>query len=150
MTSFKHVSDSIFEAHEKVTGFLSKIDNGYNESRVESDDLKRSNFYWAGKTLEKGGVHFIKKSSEVSPFIVEMTKKTKNDPNIEIKSNEYHVTGLSLIIHPSNPYVPTLHMNVRYFELGDIWWFGGGIDISPSYFNTCDVCIIDIFFNINY
>ena len=145
MPRFGHISNSIFNAHEKITDFLSKIDDGFKVDLTDDGDIKRSNFYWEGKTLEKGGVHFIKKSSEISPFIVKMVKATKNDPDIEITAKDYHVTGLSLIIHPSNPHVPTIHMNVRYFELGDIWWFGGGIDISPSYFNTSDVCINSYF-----
>lgn len=69
-----------------------------------------------------------------------MVQKENDNQVIELTSDEYHVTGISLIIHPKNPYVPTIHLNVRYFELGDVWWFGGGIDISPSYFNTDDVC----------
>jgi coproporphyrinogen III oxidase len=50
--------------------------------------------------------------------------------------------GVSLVLHPRNPYVPTVHMNVRFFvargpegpaELGDVWWFGGGMDLTPYY-----------------
>ncbi len=45
----------------------------------------------------------------------------------------YLATGVSLVIHPRNPRVPTIHMNIRYFEAGDKWWFGGGIDCTPYY-----------------
>jgi coproporphyrinogen III oxidase len=41
--------------------------------------------------------------------------------------------GVSLVFHPRNPYVPTVHMNVRYFVAGDVWWFGGGMDLTPYY-----------------
>jgi coproporphyrinogen III oxidase len=41
--------------------------------------------------------------------------------------------GLSLVLHPRNPYCPTVHMNVRFFSAGDAWWFGGGMDLTPYY-----------------
>jgi coproporphyrinogen III oxidase len=45
----------------------------------------------------------------------------------------YFATGVSLICHPRNPYVPTVHFNVRYFEAGEVFWFGGGMDLTPYY-----------------
>jgi len=41
--------------------------------------------------------------------------------------------GLSLVLHPRNPYCPTVHMNTRFFSAGDTWWFGGGMDLTPYY-----------------
>lgn len=41
--------------------------------------------------------------------------------------------GVSLVIHPRNPHVPTIHMNIRYFEAGQVYWFGGGVDLTPYY-----------------
>ena len=38
-----------------------------------------------------------------------------------------------MVLHPKNPYVPTVHLNYRYFEAGSVWWFGGGIDLTPYY-----------------
>lgn len=45
----------------------------------------------------------------------------------------FTATALSLVAHPVNPYAPGCHANFRYFEVGDEWWFGGGVDMSPSY-----------------
>jgi len=50
----------------------------------------------------------------------------------------FEATGVSLVLHPRNPYVPTVHMNVRFFiaggdEAAPIWWFGGGMDLTPYY-----------------
>src|SRR5690606_10685994 len=46
----------------------------------------------------------------------------------------FFATGVSIVIHPHNPFVPIIHMNIRYFELNDnIRWFGGGIDLTPHY-----------------
>jgi coproporphyrinogen III oxidase len=41
--------------------------------------------------------------------------------------------GVSLVLHPRNPYCPTVHLNVRFFSAGDVWWFGGGMDLTPYY-----------------
>jgi coproporphyrinogen III oxidase len=38
-----------------------------------------------------------------------------------------------MVLHPRNPYVPTVHLNYRYFEAGPVWWFGGGMDLTPYY-----------------
>jgi coproporphyrinogen III oxidase len=38
-----------------------------------------------------------------------------------------------MVLHPRNPYIPTVHLNYRYFEAGPVWWFGGGIDLTPYY-----------------
>ena len=53
---------------------------------------------------------------------------------LKLKADEFFATGVSLIMHPENPHVPIIHMNVRYFELSDgTYWFGGGIDLTPIY-----------------
>jgi len=43
------------------------------------------------------------------------------------------IAGTSMVLHPRNPYVPTVHLNYRYFEAGPVWWFGGGADLTPYY-----------------
>lgn len=45
--------------------------------------------------------------------------------------NEFYATGISLVLHPRNPRVPTVHANFRYIERGKEWWFGGGADLTP-------------------
>jgi len=49
------------------------------------------------------------------------------------KDQSYFAGGISLVLHPRNPYVPAFHANFRYFESGDEHWFGGGMDMTPSY-----------------
>ena len=52
------------------------------------------------------------------------------------QSPMFFATGLSIVIHPKHPYVPIIHMNVRYFEMTkNIFWFGGGMDLTPHYVN---------------
>ena len=51
----------------------------------------------------------------------------------EIAGQPWEAMGVSLVLHPRNPYVPTVHMNVRFFAAGSTWWFGGGMDLTPYY-----------------
>lgn len=76
--------------------------------------------------IEKGGVNY----SAIRGASLPQSAATqfKIEPN-----TPFLATGVSLVIHPNNPFVPTIHMNIRYFEAGDVWWFGGGIDVTPYY-----------------
>ncbi len=82
-----------------------------------------------GAIFEKGGVNF----SAVHGPCPEFLKKEAGIPLDE--KIDFLATGVSLVIHPNHPFVPIIHMNVRYFEAGDMWWFGGGIDLTPHYIN---------------
>ncbi|MBI1286530.1 MAG: oxygen-dependent coproporphyrinogen oxidase [Flavobacteriales bacterium] len=83
-----------------------------------------------GKVFEKGGVNFSAVHGELTENIVKA---------LRVSSNEFFATGVSIVIHPYNPFVPIIHMNVRYFELNDgTYWFGGGIDLTPHYIQAED------------
>lgn len=78
--------------------------------------------------IEKGGVNF----SAVSGKLPENIQKA-----LKVSSSNFFATGVSIVMHPSNPFVPIIHMNVRYFELDSgLYWFGGGIDLTPHYINS--------------
>lgn len=78
-----------------------------------------------GNILEKGGVNF----SAVHGKLPEPIKKA-----FGVDEEDFFATGVSIVIHPNNPHVPIIHMNIRYFELNEnIRWFGGGIDLTPHY-----------------
>jgi len=84
-----------------------------------------------GNVFEKGGVNFS---------IVEGNKMPKSASALrpELEGRKYTALGVSLVMHPENPYIPTVHANVRFFvaeESGKepIWWFGGGFDLTPFY-----------------
>jgi coproporphyrinogen III oxidase len=79
-----------------------------------------------GALLERGGVGFSHVTGQQLP-----PSATANRP--ELAGTSFEATGLSLVFHPRNPYVPTVHMNVRCFIAGDVFWFGGGMDLTPYY-----------------
>lgn len=86
-----------------------------------------------GKIIEKGGVNF----SAVWGKTPEHVLKSIQVPAGE--NPEFFATGVSIVMHPFNPMVPIIHMNVRYFEMSNgTWWFGGGIDLTPHYVQPAD------------
>jgi coproporphyrinogen III oxidase len=83
-----------------------------------------------GQVFDKGGVNF----SAVHGPTPETILKALNLPPAE-----FYASGVSIVIHPNSPLVPIIHMNVRYFEMGNgTWWFGGGIDLTPHYVLDAD------------
>ncbi|WP_339939331.1 oxygen-dependent coproporphyrinogen oxidase [Undibacterium luofuense] len=84
-----------------------------------------------GNVFERGGVNFSHvKGSTLPP------SAAANRP--DVAGQPWEAMGVSLVLHPRNPYVPTVHMNVRFFSTCDaqgnpVWWFGGGMDLTPYY-----------------
>ena len=94
---------------------------GYGSSRVISN----------GEVLEKGGVNISVVGGPLPPSLQE---------KFDVPESNFFACGLSLVIHPKNPFCPTVHANYRYFELYDKTtgevkdqWFGGGADLTPYY-----------------
>ena len=81
----------------------------------------------SGTVFEKAGVNFSSIQGMQLPAAA--TEKRKN-----LKDQSFSATGISVIVHPCNPYVPTTHMNLRFIRVGvESWWFGGGFDLTPYY-----------------
>src|SRR5262249_49324683 len=78
-----------------------------------------------GAVFEKAGVNF----SAVEGILPEEFAKKLGAG----EGREFFATGVSLVLHPHNPYVPTVHANFRYLEKGEGAWFGGGTDLTPYY-----------------
>jgi coproporphyrinogen III oxidase len=84
-----------------------------------------------GNVLERGGVNFSHVMGDKLP-----PSATAHRP--ELAGRTWQAMGVSLVMHPRNPYAPTTHMNVRFFvaeKPGEppVWWFGGGMDLTPYY-----------------
>ncbi|WP_196159015.1 oxygen-dependent coproporphyrinogen oxidase [Reinekea sp. G2M2-21] len=91
----------------------------------------RSRIIENGALLEKGGVGFSHVMGDQLP-----PSATANRP--ELAGARWQAMGVSLVMHPENPFVPTSHMNVRLFVaekegMDPVWWFGGGYDLTPYY-----------------
>lgn len=129
-----------------------------------------------GSTFDKGGVNIsivhgqlppaaIREMSANHSQLVDKTGYVLDGPAAEVDSLPFFAAGLSMVIHPKNPFVPTTHLNYRYFELTHppllkdgspnprhqaakkdaegtpepvAWWFGGGADLTPMYLNQDD------------
>lgn len=86
----------------------------------------RSRVISNGGIFEQGGVNFSEVwGTQLPPSI--LTQRP------EAAGHGFYATGTSMVLHPKNPYIPTVHLNYRYFEAGPVWWFGGGIDLTPYY-----------------
>ena len=122
-TYFSDLQDTITRRFEEIDGRETFREDtweheggGGGSTRVLSD----------GVVFERAGVNYSRIHGEsLPPSIAEEVP--------EAEGREFMATGISLIAHPGNPYVPTVHMNYRYFEAGDVWWFGGGADLTPYY-----------------
>jgi coproporphyrinogen III oxidase len=84
-----------------------------------------------GGLLERGGVNFSHVFGDKLPPSASASRP-------EIAGRSFQAMGVSLVLHPRNPYVPTVHMNVRFFvatkeDSDPVWWFGCGIDLTPYY-----------------
>lgn len=84
-----------------------------------------------GTLIEQGGVNF---SHVFGPNLPPSASATRP----ELAGRSFEAMGVSLVLHPGNPYVPTVHLNVRFFiashpTLPPVWWFGGGFDLTPYY-----------------
>lgn len=85
----------------------------------------RSRIMTNGGVIAKGGVNFSAVNGKTPEKILQA---------LQIDDADFFATGVSIVIHPENPWVPIIHMNVRYFEMSNgIYWFGGGIDLTPHY-----------------
>jgi coproporphyrinogen III oxidase len=92
----------------------------------------RSRVMKEGRVFEQGGVNFSEVWGDQLPPSILVQRP-------EAAGHGFYATGTSMVLHPRNPHIPTVHLNYRYFEAGPVWWFGGGIDLTPYYPVEADV-----------
>lgn len=107
--------------------------NAFNQDEWERDagGGGRSRVLSDGPLFERAGVNFSHVKGAALP-------PSASAQRPELADRPFEVMGVSLVVHPRSPYVPTSHMNVRVFIVGDpdapdAWWFGGGFDLTPYY-----------------
>ena len=130
---YKQIQDEICAGLEQADGSGKFVEERWER---EGGGGGRTRILKNGSIIEKGGVNF----SAVYGKLPDPIKKA-----FKVVSDDFFATGLSLVIHPNHPFVPIIHMNIRYFEMPasdqqsePIRWFGGGIDLTPHYVNADD------------
>ena len=120
---------------DRICGTLEKEDG---KEKVRDDAWERpeggggkSRVLTDGAVFEQAGVNFSHVHGKNLP-----PSATAHRP--ELAGRSFQALGVSLVIHPRNPYVPTSHCNVRFFiaekaGAAPVWWFGGGFDLTPYY-----------------
>jgi coproporphyrinogen III oxidase len=79
-----------------------------------------------GGLFERAGVNYSHVHGSTLPVSATAVRP-------HLAGRAFEAAGVSLVLHPRNPYCPTVHMNVRFFAAADTWWFGGGMDLTPYY-----------------
>ena len=128
----------IEDLHQKTTGLITELDGGgsFREDPWERDagGGGLSRLLVEGATFEKAGANRSTVGGALPPALAQ---RIGARPGLE--EGKFFVTGLSVVVHPRSPMVPTVHLNVRYFEITDDAggvldaWFGGGTDLTPTY-----------------
>lgn len=135
MTNIESVQKYLLDLQDRICAGLESSDDGgtFQEERWQRAEGGggRSRVMKEGKVFEQAGVGFSEVSGNTLP-----ASATAHRP--ELAGAAWRAVGVSLVIHPRNPYLPTAHANVRYFEArpkdgAPIWWFGGGFDLTPFY-----------------
>ena len=122
------LQDTICEALADIDGEQAFVDDTW--SRGDHGE-GRTRVISSGRLFEKGGVNFSHVKGESLPAAASAKRP-------ELAGRSFQAMGVSLVIHPHNPKIPTSHMNVRFFvaehpDAPPVWWFGGGYDLTPYY-----------------
>jgi len=129
------VKNYLLGLQDQICAALTEEDGGgtFQEDRWERTEGGggRTRVMSEGVTFEQAGIGFSHVAGASLP-----TSATATRP--ELAGRDFEALGVSLVIHPRNPYVPTSHANVRFFiarrpDAPPIWWFGGGFDLTPYY-----------------
>ncbi|RMG08539.1 MAG: oxygen-dependent coproporphyrinogen oxidase [Cyanobacteria bacterium J055] len=120
----------VLDLQDEICQALERLDG---QARFQEDNWEReaggggrSRVIRDGGVFEQGGVNFSEVWGDTLPPAI-LTQRP------EAAGHGFYATGTSMVLHPRNPYVPTVHLNYRYFEAGPVWWFGGGMDLTPYY-----------------
>lgn len=134
------IKQYLLDLQDNICVQLQAVDGGHfvedSWQRAEGGG-GRSRVLENGTVIEKGGVNFSHVFGTQLP-----PSATAHRP--ELAGRHWQAMGVSLVIHPRNPYAPTSHANVRFFvaeKEGEdpVWWFGGGFDLTPYYGDEGDV-----------
>jgi coproporphyrinogen III oxidase len=118
---FQQLQNEICAALEKLDGLASFREDSWQRAEGGGG---RTRIITNGAVFEKAGVSFSQVFGQMSPELA---------AQIPGEGTQFTATGISLVLHPQSPLVPTVHANFRYLTKGAKWWFGGGADLTPYY-----------------
>jgi coproporphyrinogen III oxidase len=121
VTYFQQLQDQICGALELVDGRACIREDTWQRAEGGGG---RTRIITNGAVFEKAGVNFSQVFGQLSPEFA---------AQIPGEGARFTATGISLVLHPRSPLVPTVHANFRYLTKGTKWWFGGGADLTPYY-----------------
>ena len=124
----KSLQDNICSALETADGSGNIVEDNWT---CAAGGGGRTRVLTNGIVIEQGGVNFSEVSGDKLPPSASALRP-------ELAGRTWRACGVSLVIHPNNPHIPTSHANVRFFiaeKEGEeaVWWFGGGFDLTPFY-----------------
>ncbi len=134
MTDANSVKDYLLSLQASIVAAMEEVDG----CRFITDSWERpeggggtSRVIEEGNVFERGGVNFSHVMGKNLPPSAAASRP-------ELAGRRWEAMGVSLVLHPRNPYAPTVHMNVRFFTTyaegqDPVWWFGGGMDLTPYY-----------------
>jgi coproporphyrinogen III oxidase len=128
------VSNYLVGLQDRIVAELERVDGRpFRRDRWRRDEGGggESRIVEEGSVFERGGVNFSRVEGERLPAAASAARP-------ELTGRGFQAMGVSLVLHPRNPFVPTVHMNVRFLvatKAGSdpVWWFGGGMDLTPYY-----------------
>jgi coproporphyrinogen III oxidase len=130
--NFEAVHDFLVRLQDGIVAALEKIDGG----QFRRDAWRRAEggggvtrVIEDGAVFERGGVNLSRVHGARLPPSASAARP-------QLAGRGFEAMGVSLVLHPRNPYCPTVHLNVRFFSTKDdnpVWWFGGGMDLTPYY-----------------
>ncbi len=135
MSYLNDVNDYLLALQNRIVAELEQLD-GRGSFRRDSWERPGggggdSRILTGGDVFEQAGVNFSHVFGKTLPPSATQTRP-------DLAGKDFQAVGVSLVLHPNNPYVPTTHANFRFFSAGGdddeaVWWFGGGFDLTPIY-----------------
>ena len=130
MKDADRVAELMFAEQRRLVDAFARLDGGrFADSEWERQGLGggRACILEGGSVLERAGINVsLVRGQKVPSSIMESRPWTDG--------HAYVATGISMVLHPRNPYAPSFHANFRFFGITDEdWWFGGGCDLTPAY-----------------
>ena len=123
------VREYLAELQQRIVAALEHADGG----TFRSDPWQRAEGGGGVTRILEDGALFERAGVGFSHVFGSQLPPSASAARPALAGQSFEAMGVSLVLHPRNPYCPTVHMNVRFLAAGPVWWFGGGMDLTPYY-----------------